>query len=249
MILDNTVETIRSGEGLPLHLQVKAAISRWLTDGTWKPGEKLPTEGELSRTFGVSEGTVRQAVIALVKEGRLTRRSGKGTFATRPNFDRSFARFFRIRGSPGNSGPEYAVELLEMSIETPADASMAEQLGLAKNGRVMAIHRVIKQDGTVVLHYVSYLSQRRFGTLQRGDIEGAALYDVLETRHGVHIVRAVETLQARAARAQDSKILGIQRGLPVISIERVAYTYSDDVVEVRRAVARSDQFKYELELR
>src|SRR5688572_9011555 len=175
MLLEKIRDRVSTAEGTPLHLQVKAAILRGLTDGTWKPGEKLPTEGELSRTFGVSEGTVRQAVIALVKEGRLTRRSGKGTFATRPNFDRSFARFFRIRGGAGDSGPEYAVELLEMSTETPADASVAKQLGLAKNGKVLAIHRVIKQDGTVVLHYVSYVSQRRFGTLQRGDIEGAAL--------------------------------------------------------------------------
>ena len=89
-----TLEKIRdavSQEGTPLHLQVKAAISRGLTDGTWKPGEKLPTEGELSRTFNVSEGTVRQAVIALVKEGRLTRRSGKGTFAPSSRYRRAIA--------------------------------------------------------------------------------------------------------------------------------------------------------------
>jgi len=77
-------------EGRPLHLQIKAAIAADLVKGVWKPGEKLPTEAEIALNFGVSEGTVRQAVMALVKEGRLTRRSGKGTFAAKPNFDRSF---------------------------------------------------------------------------------------------------------------------------------------------------------------
>ena len=247
MLLDKIRDAIPAADGTPLHLQVKAAIARGLTDGTWKPGDKLPTEGELSRTFGVSEGTVRQAVIALVKEGRLTRRSGKGTFATRPNFDRSFARFVRFRGAARDKGPEYGLELLEMSVEAP-DAGVAGHLGLAKSAKVVAIHRAIKQDGVVVVHYVSYLSQRKFGALERQDIENAALYDVLETKHGVHIVRAVETLQARAARAQDASILRVKRGDPVIAIERLAYTYGDKIVEVRRAVGRSDQFKYEIEL-
>jgi GntR family transcriptional regulator len=248
MTLTQIAEAFPSTEGTPLHLQVKAAISRALTDGTWKPGGQLPTESELSRTFGVSEGTVRQAVIALVKEGRLTRRSGKGTFATRPNFDRSFARFFRFRGGAKNIEHAYTVELLKMVVETPGDASILEPLALARTARVLAIHRAIRQDGLVVVHYVSYLSERRFGSLRRKDIENAALYDVLESKYGVYIVRAVETLQARPARARDAAILGIKRTAPVIAIERLAYTDGDDVVEVRRAVGRSDNFKYEIEL-
>lgn len=247
MILEKIRDAVTS-EGAPLHLQVKAVISRGLTDGTWKPGEKLPTEGELSKTFKVSEGTVRQAVIALVKEGRLTRRSGKGTFASRPNFDRSFARFFRFRGGEPIAGADYAVELIKMG-SGAAPVSIAEKLGLTKSARVVAIHRAIKQGDVVVVHYVSYLSERKFGSLRRQDIENAALYDVLEGRFGTHIVRAVETLQARAARAQDVAILGIAREEPVIAIERLAYTYGDAIVEVRRAAGRSDNFRYEIELR
>ena len=247
MLLDRIRDAISPGEGAPLHRQVKTAIARGLTDGTWKPGEKLPTEGELSRTFGVSEGTVRQAVIALVKEGRLSRRSGKGTFATRPNFDRSFARFFRFRGGVSGTEHAYDLQLLEMKNET-ADAEIAKQLGIAKSGKVIAIHRAIRQDGIVVVHYVSYLSERTFRGLVREDIENAALYDVLEAKYGVHVVRAVETLQARAARAEDASILSIKRGDPVIALQRLAYSYGDRIVEVRRAVGRSDTFKYEIEL-
>jgi GntR family transcriptional regulator len=248
MTLEQIADVAPGTEGAPLHLRIKAAISKGLTDGTWKPGEKLPTEGELSRSFGVSEGTVRQAVIALVKEGRLTRRSGKGTFATRPNFERSFARFFRFRSGAKGVKPQYAVELLKMSVEAIPDASVADHLGLTKNGKVLAIRRAIRQDGVVVVHYVSYLSERRFGTLERQDIENAALYDVLQTKHGVYVVRALETLQARAARAQDAAILKVERGSPVIAIERLAYTYGEQVIEVRRAVGRSDTFRYEIQV-
>jgi len=248
MILEKIRNVVVPDGGTPLHLQVKAAISRGLTDGTWKPGEKLPTEGDLSKTFNVSEGTVRQAVIALVKEGRLTRRSGKGTFASRPNLDQSFARFFRFRGGTPVTEADYAVQLIKMGSEV-APSAIAEKLGLAKSARVVAIHRAIKQGDVTVVHYVSYLSEHKFGTLKRQDIEDAALYDVLEAKFGIHIVRAVETLRARVARTQDATILGIARDEPVIAIERLAYTYGDAVVEVRRAAGRSDNFRYEIELR
>src|ERR1051325_5889439 len=92
------------------------------------------------RSFRVSEGTVRQAVIALVREGRLTRRSGKGTFATRPNFERSFARFFRFRRDAEDGGPEYTLELLGMQVERPPDSTIAQRLGLRKSAKVLAIH-------------------------------------------------------------------------------------------------------------
>jgi GntR family transcriptional regulator len=248
VLLEKIADGVRAGEGAPLHLQIKSAIAQCLSDGTWKPGDKLPTEGELSRSFGVSEGTVRQAVIALVREGRLTRRSGKGTFATRPNFERSFARFFRFRRDAQDGGPDYALDLLGMQVEPPPDATTAQRLGLRKSGKVLAIHRAIRQDKLVVVHYVSYLSEPRFGKLRKEDLENAALYDALSSRFGVHVVRAVETLQARAARREDAAILGVDRDAPVIAIERLAYTHGDEIVEVRRAAGRSDNFKYEIEL-
>lgn len=235
----------KTDEGRPLYQQVKASISAGLSDGTWKPGDKLPTEGELSRKFAVSEGTIRLAVMSLVKEGRLSRRSGKGTFATRPNFERSFARFFRFRGSESGE-PDYRVHVIKITMGAPVDASIKQKLELTSAGKVMAIHRTIEQDGVVVVHSVSYLSQRQFGDLASAQLENAALYDVLESRYGVHIVRVVETLRAREARAEDASILRVKRGAPVIAIERLAYTHGDRVVEVRRAVGRSDVFSYEI---
>jgi GntR family transcriptional regulator len=235
-------------EGRPLYLQVKSAISDGLSDGTWKPGDQLPTEAELSRKFGVSEGTVRQAVIALVKEGKLSRRSGKGTFATRANFDKSFARFFRFRGTEAELEHHFGTHVIKFSSDAAADNGIRQKLGLKANAPVMAIRRTIEDDGIVVCHYISYLPQERFGNLTRDQLEGAALYEVLQEKCSVHIVRAVETLQARAARADDATLLGVKKGEPVIAIERLAYTHKDRIVEVRRTVGRSDIFSYRIEL-
>lgn len=234
--------------GRPFYLQIKDTIENQLASGVWKPGDQLPTETELRRQFGVSEGTVRQAVIALVKEGRLTRRSGKGTFVARPRFDQSFMRFFRFRGGDATRDPEFGLAVIDIKVGGVDDPGITRTLGLRKGAKVLSIHRTITQDETVVCHYVSHLSLSDFSGLSARDLEGTALYDVLERKYAVHVVRAVETLQARAAGAEDASILKVRSGEPVIAIERIAYTYGDRVVELRRTVGRSDKFWYQIQL-
>ena len=51
-----------------------------ITSSQLQPGTKLPTEGELSKRFGVSRATVREAVGGLVEAGYVTRRRGSGSY-------------------------------------------------------------------------------------------------------------------------------------------------------------------------
>ncbi|MFB3164363.1 GntR family transcriptional regulator [Neobacillus sp. 179-J 1A1 HS] len=61
---------------------VKEQITDWITSGKVKPGEKIHSENELVKMFGVSRHTVRQAVGDLVHEGWLYREQGAGTFCS-----------------------------------------------------------------------------------------------------------------------------------------------------------------------
>ena len=57
-----------------------AEIRRQIAAGMWKPGSKLPTERDLSTTFGVSRSVIREAVSMLVAFGILRARQGGGVF-------------------------------------------------------------------------------------------------------------------------------------------------------------------------
>ncbi len=61
---------------------VKEKIKEWIISGTVKPGEKIYSENELVKMFGVSRHTVRLAVGELVHEGWLYREQGAGTFCS-----------------------------------------------------------------------------------------------------------------------------------------------------------------------
>ena len=56
------------------------SVHREIGDGTWRPGEKLPTEQALIERFGVSRTVVREAIAALRADGVLESRHGVGFF-------------------------------------------------------------------------------------------------------------------------------------------------------------------------
>ncbi|MGP9580354.1 FadR/GntR family transcriptional regulator [Brachybacterium sp. AOP35-5H-19] len=59
-----------------------SAIKQMVVDGTLKPGDRLPTEAELSETIGVSRNSLREAVKALSVIRVLDVRQGDGTYVT-----------------------------------------------------------------------------------------------------------------------------------------------------------------------
>ena len=242
------LDSVSDSDGRPLHLQVKHVLSAGLESGMWRFGEKLPTEVELSGQLGVSEGTVKQAVLALVKEGRLTRRSGKGTFVSRARFDRSFAHYFRFKSDESPADPSYTVSVIGGCTDSIVHPDIREALRVGRQDQVVVLHRIISADGIVICHCISHLAARRFAGLLSLPLDGIGLYDALERHYKIHVVRANETLRARIADQDDQRILNILKGEPVITIQRIAYSYQDQVVEVRNTVGRSDTFRYEIQL-
>ncbi|MCX8066239.1 MAG: extracellular solute-binding protein [Anaerolineae bacterium] len=65
---------------VPLYHQLKTLIREQIESGLWRPGDRIPTEHELCRLYGISRSPVRQALKELEYEGVLVRRPGAGTF-------------------------------------------------------------------------------------------------------------------------------------------------------------------------
>ncbi len=74
----------RKAAELPLHRSIYEQLLRELADGTWKVGERLPSEALLCERFGASRITVAKAIGQLQREGRVRRRAGSGTFVQQP---------------------------------------------------------------------------------------------------------------------------------------------------------------------
>lgn len=67
-------------DGVPKHRQVYSALASDIQSGRWKQGDRLPSEAELVKAFGVSRITVGRALRDLRLAGLIERRAGSGTF-------------------------------------------------------------------------------------------------------------------------------------------------------------------------
>ena len=70
---------------IPLYKQIVRALSDSIANGTYRPGDKLPTEAELIEQFGVSRITVRSAIKEMEDAWLVERARGKGTFVAEIN--------------------------------------------------------------------------------------------------------------------------------------------------------------------
>lgn len=70
--------------------QVYHQMKNQILNGDWKPGDKIPSENQLMALFGVSRGTVRQAVQKLGGEGLISTRHGEGSFVQTTGLDSYF---------------------------------------------------------------------------------------------------------------------------------------------------------------
>lgn len=72
------VQALPQIESRRLYRQIAELIGRFIDSGHYPPGTLLPAERELAQQLGVSRASVREALIALEVEGRVTVKVGNG---------------------------------------------------------------------------------------------------------------------------------------------------------------------------
>jgi GntR family transcriptional regulator len=70
------------------------------------------------------------------------------------------------------------------------------------------------------------------------------MYRMYETQWGIRMVRADERLIAIGADAEAANMLGLKKGAPLLSIERLSYTYDDKPMEWRLGLCLTDDHYY-----
>lgn len=220
----------------PLYRQIKGFILQALDGGEWRPGEVIPSEIELAARFGVSQGTVRKAVDELAAENYLLRRQGKGTFVSSHNDPRAFFRFLRLQRLNGEI--ESARSLPLECWRAKAGQEAARVLGIQLADPIIIVRRVLEFSGKPVVLDEIYLRGDVFGGLSLDTLKEwqGSLYSLFESRFGTRMVRAEERLRAVAADRTAAELLNVREGSPLLSVERVSYSYGDRPMEWRRGL-------------
>ena len=232
----------------PLYDQIKVLITQSLIGGEWKPGDMIPSEIELAQRFKVSQGTVRKAIDSLASENILIRRQGKGTFVATHKEDNIKLRFLRLTAINGQK------ELLQNEfiscVKSKAEGRIAQALDLKAGSSTIEVKRLLSFSGRALIYDHIVVPAAPFKGLNAAKVEesNGSMYSMYESLFGSRMVRAEERVKAVAAEQEVAKALGVKVGYPLLSIERVAYTYGDKPMEWRLGVCVTDDHHYMSEL-
>ena len=235
----------------PLYQQIKGLMLKSLQAGEWKPGEAIASEVELAGRFRVSQGTVRKAIDELAAENLLVRRQGKGTFVATHAEQHVRYRFLKLipdNGDPDSEGPAQREFVDCKRLRAAADTARA--LGLRTGDSVLQVRRVLSFANQPTILEDLWLPGAPFKglTAERLSAYRGPMYALFETEFGVRMLRAQEKLRAVLPDADQAALLKVAQNTPLLSVERIAYTYDDKAMELRRGLYRTDKHYYRNEL-
>jgi GntR family transcriptional regulator len=245
---NRTVLELRSGD--PLYKQIERDILQCLAKGEWKPGAQLPTETELAKRFGVAIYTVRAGIGELVAAGILARRQGKGTFVARHERDRRRQHFSKVIDRENRKVIPTNEVVTSFELRRPGKRE-AELLRFdpGKAPQVYCWEQILHEnDSSISIRRVTVPAQLFPGLTMAvlGD-NAQNLYALYQDLCGVNVTRLEDRVGAIKADAHSANVLGVNRGDPLLQIERISFTYNDVPVEFRRRLYDGSRFYYHAE--
>jgi DNA-binding GntR family transcriptional regulator len=233
----------RSGP-IPLYYQLASVIEKAITDGTLPPGSRLENEVSLGERLGISRPTVRRAIQDLVAKGMLVRRRGIGTQVVQ----RPMTRKVELTSlyDDLDSGAKHPSTRLLLRQVIDADAALAEALAVPVGSPVLHIRRLRLSDGVPLAVLENHLPPEFLG-MSEVDLTSHGLYQLVRAR-GARISVAHQRIGARAATADERKLLEIPAHGAVLTMERTAYGNDGRPIEFGRHCYRPDLYAFEVTL-
>ena len=202
---------------IPLYRQLADILAEAIRSGDYPPGARIPSEPQLVRDYGIGRPTVRQAIDVLVQQRLLRRQRGSGTYVRRPD---KAIDLFSLAGTSAafhRQGIAVDVKLLQPTQQiTVADGGPNPFAG----GRAFFICRLNRVDQSPVLLEEIYLHPVLFKGIERVDLAGRSLAQVVETRFYMRPVGGRQTFRIACPDAQKAALMAVQTDTPLLIVER-----------------------------
>jgi len=203
--------------GLPHYRRIELALRERVR--TLRPGERLPSDSDLCREFGVSRMTARNAMQRLADDGLVRRVPGRGTFVVEPPAHRHADRLMAFSQEMERLGRRPGSRLLAREIR-PATVAEAAALGLRPAEPVVLVRRLRLADTVPMAIETAVLTRRTADVVMVADLETGSLHEALAGA-GLQLRRGNATITAEAASPEDARLLAIRAGEPLLVERRV----------------------------
>lgn len=237
------MDSIERIKATPLYLQLKNKIKKEIRSGILKPGDKLPSETQMQKEYGMSRVTVRNAMAELEVEGYIIKVQGKGSFVAQSDMLRLPIGVTSFSEDAKMQGIELKSKVLEMGLKTETTEIDRGFFGLQKGDPVMSIKRVRSANGVPIVIEENHLPAA-LKVLEQEDLTGS-LYDILTNKyHMIPANKGRRSVKISFATEDIAEKLQLSTGTPVIESEMCVFDMNGEPIHTVKDIVRGDNDRY-----
>lgn len=227
---------------VPIFRQLEEQILYYIQTGDLKPGDRIPSQYELSRDCQISRATVQKALDHLMADEVLYFRQGKGIYVAAPVERQRLPVLQSISNSLRDLGHKVHADLLQAE-ETEASSYVAKALRLLPRSPVIYIRRLQYIDDTPAVLQESHLEAERFRGIMAFDLRQQGLTQAMHSVGDLVIRESTLAIGAQDTNWEESRIMNIQAGSSLLTIEELDFEEEMKPVRLSRNKLRSDRFR------
>lgn len=230
----------------PAYAQLAAILRRQIAEGLYPPGEKIPSESSISKAYGVSPMTVRQAIGVLTEQGLLDRIQGSGTFVKPLNLTECRFELDSLR-QIFQDQERTKVKVLQLTLAR-ADDSTANKLDLAPGSRVILIRRLLLSDVHPVMFHEGKVRCDPTRPVVEAELNLGPLSQLFTGQSGGSAKKCELELIPTVLGEMEAGLLGHPVGTPAFRLEYVVYDFDDNPFGWGWFVASPEVFRLKTQL-
>jgi len=226
---------------ITLQEQLYNELLKSIADGSYKPGDKIPTEHQLAEMFSVSRVTVRNAIKRLVNEGYIVKKHGKGSFVKEKVYKSEFHfdNSFTANCLKNNAKP--STEIIEATL-TKGSSDLLNKLK-CKSDKLIKLTRIRKVDDIPCIIEIDYLPDS-FSFLLSLDLTDSSLTTLIEKNTENVPTKFIDNYTISFSNKESSKYLQCPLGTPLLEIKQTVLNQNEKIIYINTQYILTSKYIY-----
>ena len=213
-----------------IYVQIADELRTNIEKAVYQPGDKLPTEKNLSERFNVNRHTIRNAIALLKEEGLIRVDRGRGMFVAKTPIKYPIGERVRYNESIEAQGIKASYEKLK-TVEIPAERAIADALKIDIGAPVILIERIGLANDRPISIGSSYFPAELFPHLIKFWSNYSSISKLLKEIYDRDHIRRSTTVCARIVREADARLLQIPANYPILLAQSINCDRDQTIVE------------------
>nr|WP_319511891.1 GntR family transcriptional regulator [uncultured Draconibacterium sp.] len=238
----------------PKYILISQEIIQKIETGELAPGDKIPSENELIKTYEISNTTARKSLLEIELKGWASRIKGKGTFVLNRSEDKQFTRmlgsFHAIKESFSDNlvkeGLHPKNTILEKTVLEDGISSNINNKHFIIKGPVLKIHRLRYGNDLLLKDETRYISLELCPKINMHDLD-TAFIKIFEDHYNLNITNVERSLSTTVLNPNDSSNY-FETEIPMATfiLDGVVISEGSKVVEIEKSFYRGDKYKFSI---